>query len=236
MIPSLRIGDHILVNKLAYGLTIPVTNTRIAARMPPRRGDVIVFDDPAHPEESLIKRVIALPGDDLDFNAGTPIINGWQVPFCNVGTYAYDDPLDHTNHSGMSRIEFLEDASYLTFLDANLAMTGHQGPYGVGPDEVWVLGDNRNGSIDSRAWQSGWGGGVPYARVVGRASYVWLGTGEPRDWSRVFAPIMGKPPGKGPFGALPPVLAGLEPAIETCLAQRPPRERTTPPPPARHIP
>ena len=230
MIPTLRIGDHIVVNKLAYGLGVPATGLRVASRLPPRRGEVIVFTDPAHPDRQLIKRVVAIPGDDLHFSGGRPFLNGWQVPACNVGSYNYDDPFDHRNHSGEVMVEFLDDEAYLAFLDATMAMTGYQGPYAAGVDEVWVMGDNRNGSIDSRAWQSGWGGGVPYANIVGRASYVWLGTGEPRDWSRVFAPVTGLPPGKGPFGSLPPAMQSLTAGIEGCLAQRPPREHTTPPP------
>src|SRR6187549_3498461 len=95
MLPTLQIQDHIFVNKLAYGPPIPFTNTRLFSRLPPKRGDVMVFEYPEpnpnaeHPD--YIKRVIAIAGDKLEVEHGRPRINGWLVPNCFVGPYQFDE-------------------------------------------------------------------------------------------------------------------------------------------------
>src|SRR5207249_5880382 len=80
MIPTLQVGDHIFVNKFTYGPAIPWTKKRFWTAMPPRRGDVMVFAFPEHPEQDFIKRVIVIPGDKLEAKNGHPWINGWEVP------------------------------------------------------------------------------------------------------------------------------------------------------------
>jgi len=227
MIPTLQVGDHIFVNKFTYGPAIPWTHQRVWSRMPPERGDVIVFAYPEHMEQDFIKRVIAIPGDKLEARGGHPIINGWEVPSCYAGAYSYTE--GPSRHEGEIFVEFLEDEAFLTLYDRQSPQSDHQGPYFVGPGEVWVMGDNRNNSHDSRAWHGGAGAGVPYANIKGRALFVWLSVADSMDWSRMFAPVMGRPPGKGPFGMLPPTMTAVEPAIDKCLRERPPLERTRPP-------
>lgn len=224
MIPTLQVGDHIFVNKFAYGPGIPWTRARVWDSTPPDRGDVMVFEFPEHPEQDFIKRVIALPGDRLEVRQGHPWINGWQVPHCYVGTYSYAD-YDSTlgRRDGDLFVEYLGDEAYLTLFDHASALSEYQGPYEVKPGEVWVLGDNRNNSHDSRAWWGGQGGGVPFANIKGRALFVWLSVAESNiDWSRLGAPVMGKP-------RLPKAMKHLEPAIDKCLRERPPLDKTTPP-------
>jgi signal peptidase I len=228
MIPTLQVGDHIFVNKFIYGPAIPLTDKRVWHNMPPHRGDVIVFAFPEHPEQDFIKRVIALPGDTLEARNGHPIINGWEVPRCPVGVYSYtevDAPVPQ--HEGDLYVEYLEDQAYLTLYDhATGGFPEYQGPYHLTKqDEVWVMGDNRNNSHDSRMWNGGQGGGVPYGNVRGKALFVWLSvTDSGVDWSRLGAPVMGRP-------RLPAAMHALEPALDKCLRERPPREKTTPPPP-----
>lgn len=229
MIPTLQVGDHIFVNKFTYGPAIPWTKKRIWSRMPPERGDVIVFAYPEHPDQDFIKRVIATPGDKLEARGGHPIINGWEVPSCYAGGYTYVEQQDGSRHEGEVFVEFLEDEAYLTLYDRQSPQTDYQGPYYVKPGEVWVMGDNRNNSHDSRVWWGGTGGGVPYENIKGRALFVWLSVADTMDWSRIFAPVMGRPPGKGPFGALPTTMKNVEPAIDKCLRERPPLDRTRPP-------
>jgi signal peptidase I len=226
MIPTLQVGDHIFVNKFTYGPAIPLTKKRFWTSMPPKRGDVMVFAFPEHPEQDFIKRVIAIPGDKLEAKNGHPWINGWEVPHCYVGVYSYlevDTPVP--SHDGDLFVEYLGDESFLTLYDhASAGFPEYQGPFQVKPGEVWVMGDNRNNSHDSRMWFGGQGGGVPFENIRGRALFVWLSVTESGvDWSRLGAPVMGRP-------RLPPAMKSLEPALDKCLRERPSIEKTTPPP------
>ena len=230
MLPTLQIQDHIFVNKLAYGPPIPFTNMRLFSRLPPKRGDVMVFEypepDPKAEHPDYIKRVIALPGDKLEVEHGRPRINGWLVPNCLVGKYQFEDNPDG---SGQLFVEYLGEYSYLTVY-AEGRDDGRQGPYYVKPGETWVLGDNRNNSADSRAWDRGRGAGVPDGNIKGRAMFVWLNfkkNGMPLDFNRLFTHVLGTP--KLPQGAPPDIVAG----IEKCLKQRPAADRLLPPDPAR---
>lgn len=229
MIPTLQVGDHIFVNKFTYGPAIPWTQKRFWSRMPPERGDVIVFAYPEREEQDFIKRVIAIPGDKLEVRGGHPIINGWEVPSCSAGTYSYVESQDTSRHDGELFVEFLEDEAYLTLYDHVSSSPDYQGPFYAKPGEVWVMGDNRNNSHDSRMWWNYQGGGVPYKNIKGRALFVWLSLGDQFDRSRIFAPVMGRPPARGPFGPLPETMRVLEPNIDKCLRNRPPLERTRPP-------
>jgi signal peptidase I len=227
MIPTLMVGDHIFVNKFSYGPAIPYTDKRLWTSMPPDRGDVMVFAFPEQPSQDFIKRVIALPGDKLEAKNGHPWINGWEVPSCLVGQFSYKDaeqPI--SSHEGELFVEYLGDESYLTFYDhAGGMFPEYQGPFTVKPGEVYVMGDNRNNSHDSRMWWHGEGGGVPFANIRGRALFVWLSIADTIDWSRFLAPVMGRP-------RVPNDMAALRPAMAKCLTQRPALDKTTPPPPA----
>jgi signal peptidase I len=232
MIPTLQIGDHIFVNKFAYGPAIPWTRSRLWESMPPKRADVMVFLYPEHTEQDFIKRVIALPGDELRVRSGHPIINGWEIPSCLVGTYSYTDIESQFKHEGDLFVEFYGDESYLTLYDhMSYGSPESQGPYYVQgphdgkPGEVWVMGDNRNNSHDSRAWWNNQGGGVPFDYIKGRALFVWLSMSDAGvDWSRLGAPVMGRP-------RLPAAMKHLEGPLDKCLHERP--EKTTPPPPKK---
>jgi len=220
MLPTLQIGDHIFVNKFIYGPVLPLTNTRVLPHMPPSRGDVIVFENPDHgpgdEREDYIKRVIAMPGDVLEAQGGHPIINGFRVPSCHVGSYTFSEQREGPTDTGELYVEYLNDRSYLTFYESG-HYDRHEGPFVVAPGEIWVFGDNRNNSRDSRAWFGGRGGGVPYDNIKGRAMFVWL----PVD--RFLVNVMGSP--RLPNGAPPELVQG----IAACLAKRPPVSETTPP-------
>jgi signal peptidase I len=100
-----------------------------------------------------------------------------------------------------------------------------QGPYQVKKDEVWVLGDNRNNSHDSRSWQGGLGAGVPFENIKGRAMFVWMSWNQSGNvaWDRLFVNVMGPP--KLPSGSSADLMLGLQ----KCQRDRPPIEQTTPP-------
>jgi signal peptidase I len=230
MLPTLQIQDHIFVNKLAYGPTIPFTKTRLFSRLPPAFGDVMVFEypdpNPDNPRQDFIKRVIAREDDTLVVESGHPVINGWRVPSCRVGDYEYFEGDEQLTKRGELFVEFLGEYSYLTLFEEG-RFDERQGPYKVAPGELWVFGDNRNNSSDSRAWFGGQGGGVPSPNIKGRAMFVWMSFGPDGGvtWDRLFSQVLGKP--RLPKGAAPALLEG----IERCLAQRPPISQTTPPPP-----
>jgi signal peptidase I len=224
MLPTLQIGDHIFVNKFIYGPMLPLRNKRLFSHMAPARGDVIVFENPDHgpgdEREDYIKRVIALPGDVLEADGGHPIINGWRVPSCLVGTYTFAEQRGGPMDTGKLYVEFLGERAYLTFYEAGHT-DGRQGPYVAAPGEVWVFGDNRNNSRDSRAWFANRGGGAPFDNIKGRAMFVWL----PLD--RFLVNVMGAP--QLPNGAPAEMVTG----IQRCLASRPPLSETSPPPPPK---
>jgi signal peptidase I len=198
---------------------------------PPPRGDVVVFASPEHGhDQSFIKRVVALAGDTIEAIGGRPIINGWLVPHCHVGTYRFDD------RTSELYIEYLGDRAYGTLFDhlddrpckattdcgdgiCHLGVCGElEGPFVVQPDEVFVLGDNRDNSYDSRKFFGGRGGGVPLGSVEGRGLFVWLGAVS----GRFGASVQGPP-------VLPPAAASLQGALDKCLRERPPVEQATPP-------
>lgn len=227
MLPTLQLQDHIFVNKLVYGPPIPWTKSRLFSSLPPKRGDVIVFEYPnpePGPRQDYIKRVIALPGDTLEVIGGHPSINGWRVPSCSAGPYDFDDGTG-IRSQGELFVEFLGDYSYLTFYLDHQPQR-EQGPYHVAPGEVWVLGDNRHNSSDSRAWNHELGGGAPFENIKGRALFVWLTFGPDGflTFQRLLSSVMGTP--KLPKGTPASVIA----AVERCLQQRP---QVTMPPAAK---
>jgi signal peptidase I len=174
MLPTLNVGDRVLVNKLKYGVKLPFVGRRLGEQAP-RRGDLVVFGASSTRittgPQTLVKRVVGLPGDHVTFREGFAVINGWPVPSCDAGPYA--NVAGGVTVRGRIAVEFLEDKVYLTVrTPGEAAFAG----YTVAPGEVFVVGDDRGMSTDSRLWNEGRGAGVPLGAINGGVSRTLLGT------------------------------------------------------------
>jgi signal peptidase I len=186
MIPTLQVGDQIWVNKIVYGLRVPLWGEKFFTRSP-ARGEVVVF---VHPKtgEDLIKRVVAVAGDSVELRDGFAWVNGSPVASTHVESdYRYHD-LDGTEWLERSADRYsdtLGDASFTTLRDLSLPPF-HMPAVKVPEGAVFVLGDNRDNSNDSRYW-----GFVPLDHVKGRAMFVWWSMGGPDGvrWSRLGSSI-----------------------------------------------
>lgn len=173
MMPSLLVGDFILVNKFAYGLRLPITNTKFLPLGEPKRGDVVVFRPPHHPDEDWIKRIIGLPGDTVAYRDNTVYINGQPVQYRKVGTYAGSGQGTEASGSTLLTEELpgrphpvLEREDMPYFLQG-------EGEWKVPPGQYFVMGDNRDNSEDSRFWPQG-AHFLPEQNLRGKAFLIWM--------------------------------------------------------------
>ena len=168
MIPTLLIGDFIVVNKFAYGLRLPVVNHKFLPIGEPERGDVVVFRYPVDPSVNFIKRLVGLPGDTISYRAKRLYINGEEVPLSEQGRYGSDDVKCDTPRADALRLtETLGDRSHDILLHSNSGSRDQQ--WVVPEGHYFVMGDNRDRSNDSREW-----GFVPEDHLMGRAVGIWL--------------------------------------------------------------
>ncbi len=161
---TLLVGDFLVVDKMVYGPEIPFTRYRLPAFRAPRRGDVIVFKWPSDPSINFVKRVVGVPGDTLRMRAGTLERNGHTLK----ESYVTHTPGD----ADMAADEFRWQRDYLV-QSARASATywpsrNNWGPLVVPPHDLFVLGDNRDNSLDSRYW-----GFVPDSLVRGRPMFVY---------------------------------------------------------------
>jgi signal peptidase I len=217
MLPTLLPGDTLVVAKTGH--------------QPLRRGDIIAFRTgaaqrqtsaapaPGEPDDRLVKRVIGLPGDHVSTRAGIPIINGWELPHCDAGTYVRYATTGTL--VGRLLVEFLEDRA---FLAVHVPGTTSFPGYEVQPGEVFVLGDDRSNSDDSRSWRNGRGAGVPLPAIEGRP---WRVIGADSNGRLDLRRFLQRPGLQLNLSGMD--LRALEQGIARCLAERP--TGTWPPPP-----
>lgn len=181
MIPTLLIGDFILVNKFTYGIRLPVINKKVVDLNSPQRGDVAVFRYPPDPSVDYIKRVVGLPGDKIAYRNKRLSINGKEVATTKLDDFLDKDRLFYTPRfveklgavehniliepdapsyvSGVSPYPHAENCHYNSDGVTCTVPAGH----------YFVMGDNRDNSRDSRFW-----GFVPDENLVGKAFFIWL--------------------------------------------------------------
>ncbi len=199
MVPTLLVGDLILVNKFTYGVRLPVIHTKVTEGTAPQRGDVMVFRYPMRPSQDYIKRVVGVPGDKVTYSNKRLTINGQALPTQALPDYLHSRMSDPDRRStsysrqfeedlGGKRHRVLNDETYrLNYPSAGEAQEfpfkdacdySAQGVTCTVPaGHYFVMGDNRDRSEDSRFW-----GFVPDRNIVGKAFFVWMNFG---DFSRI---------------------------------------------------
>jgi signal peptidase I len=185
MIPTLQIGDFILVNKYTYGIRLPIVNKKIVELNQPQRGDVMVFRYPKDESMDYIKRVIGVPGDVVKYDNKRLTVNGQPATYAPQSDYLdgerltyskqYQETLGNVTHnilndadrpayvSGPDDFPFRENCTYNQTGFTCKVPAGH----------YFMMGDNRDNSADSRYW-----GFVPDKNIVGKAFFIWMNLGD----------------------------------------------------------
>ncbi len=174
MMPTLLIGDFILVNKYEYGIRLPVLNSKVLELDTPQRGDIVVFRYPENPRIPFIKRVVALPGDQVEYFNKTLYVNGKPDSQKYDGIYEDDGPgrqMDGWQKLLTTTGEVEHDILH------SPASSSISVEYTVPEGHYFVLGDNRDNSKDSRFW-----GTVPDELLMGRAFFIWMNWSNKRWW------------------------------------------------------
>ncbi len=185
MIPTLRVGDLILVNKFHYGVRLPVIHRKILANNEPQRGDVMVFRYPPQPSLDYIKRVVGLPGDEVAYLNKKLTVNGQPVPKVGQPEFFDSDSMRYAKQfqeqqggktyntlNDDDRPAFIPGAAEFPFNDqCQYSVEGVVCKVPAG--HYFMMGDNRDNSLDSRYW-----GFVPESNIVGKAFFVWMNFGD----------------------------------------------------------
>ncbi len=185
MIPTLHVGDLILVNKFHYGLRLPVINTKITQGDAPQRGDVMVFRYPPKPSLDYIKRVVGVPGDEVSYLNKRLSINGQPIETHQSADFFDEDSMrymkQYEEKLGAKPHRLLLDDDRPAFIpgaeefpDRDHCRYSVEGVVcKVPPGAYFMMGDNRDNSLDSRYW-----GFVPDKNIVGEAVFVWMNFGD----------------------------------------------------------
>jgi signal peptidase I len=189
MIPTLQVGDFILVNKFTYGIRLPIVSRKLVEMNSPERGDVMVFHYPENPSVDYIKRVVGLPGDKVSYRNKQVFVNGVLQEQRHLGEYNYVESglrFVHTEHysenlGGHSHEMLVNPEAAGIHLGAvaefprreACSYNGEEMSCTVPAGHYYMLGDNRDNSRDSRYW-----GFVPDNMIVGKAFMIWMNFGD----------------------------------------------------------
>ena len=166
MMPTLLIGDFILVNKFTYGIRLPVLGTKLFEIGAPRRGDIVVFKFPQDPSVDYIKRVVGLPGDRVAYYGKSLYINGEAIPQTRLGEFSGSGQGAAMTGAVLLNEDLTGVSHDILIRDGQRSV---QGELKVPEGQYFVMGDNRDNSNDSRYW-----GTVPEGNLVGRAFLIWM--------------------------------------------------------------
>ncbi len=184
MLPTLQIGDFILVNKFTYGLRLPIVYTQVLEINEPERGDIVVFRYPVDNQTSYIKRLVGLPGDQVDVIGRSLFVNGEQVSTEEAGEYT---PVADSVHE--QKVQYLPRqegfAKFSPIFSQRSVFNLQRRSFTVPEGHYFMMGDNRDNSADSRVW-----GTVPEQNIIGKAFFVWMhydgrANGGGFNWSRL---------------------------------------------------
>lgn len=159
MLPSLLIHDHIFVNKLAFGVQVPFGNSFLTQWGKPKPGQIVVFRFPPNPDVFYVKRVIAVGGDEVSIKDGVVSVNGVEYPQQPLPSTGFEEGFDYYQETSQSQYT----VRYLNKEDSFFGVRK------VPENQIFVMGDNRDQSNDSRFW-----GFVPESHLVGTAQIIWL--------------------------------------------------------------
>lgn len=170
MLPTLEVGDFILVNKYTYGIRLPVIRSKVAEISDPERGDVMVFFPP-NDDRYFIKRVIGLPGDTIRYTNHQLYVNGELITSERIGEEfaRYDEPCGMLQGVNLLRKETIGEHSFIARKCSNPGSLSIDGTWVVPEGKYFMMGDNRDNSRDSRDW-----GFVPEENIVGKAVAIWM--------------------------------------------------------------
>ena len=185
MLPTLQSGDLILVNKFSYGIRLPVLDRKVVELGAPQRGDVMVFRYPVDTQVDYIKRVVGVPGDEVAYLDKKLYLNGQEVPRTRTGDYfepdrvaytaQFDEKLGEVEHRILlDERSFQDIGPILAYPNRKACNYQRNGIRCTVPEgHYFVMGDNRDNSLDSRYW-----GFVPDGNIVGKAFFIWMNFGD----------------------------------------------------------